>query len=104
MRIISLTEYGQYASCAHRTRRFNSFIQNSKGNKFVPGFISFAMDAKRLEKPTTQNNINFLRIKLSAKSRAKSIGSFQSITKDFFDQSERTFFYQSEFGPPDKNF
>ena len=81
-----------------RTRRFNSFIQNSKGNNFVPGFISFAMDAKRLEKPT--NNINFLRIKLSA----KSIGSFQSITKDFFDQSERTFFYQSEFGPPDINF
>ena len=100
MRIISLAEYGQYPSYAHRTRRFNSFIQNSKGNKFVPGFISFAMDAKRLEKPTTQNNINFLRIKLSA----KSIDSFQSITKDFFDKSERTFFYQSEFDPPDINF
>ena len=100
MRIISLTEYGRYPSYAHRTRRFNSFIQNSKGNKSVPGFTSFAMDAKRLEKRTTENNINFLRIKLSA----KSIGCFQSITKDFFDQSERTFFYQSEFGPPDINF
>ena len=71
-----------------------------KAINFVLGFISLAMDAKRLEKPTTQNNINFLRIKLSA----KSIGSFQSITKDFFDQSERTFLYQSEFGPPDINF
>ena len=64
MRIINLTDCGQYASYAHRTRRFNSFIQNSKGNKSVPGFTSFAMDAKRLERPTTQNNINFLIIKL----------------------------------------
>ena len=51
-------------SYAHRTRRYNSFIQNSKGNKSVPGFTSFEMDAKRLERPTTQNNINFLIIKL----------------------------------------
>ena len=36
-----------------------------KAINFVLGFISLAMDAKRLEKPTTQNNINFLRIKLS---------------------------------------
>ena len=64
MRIINLTEYGQYPSYAHRTRRFNSFIQNSKGNKSVPGFTSLEMDAKRLERPTTQNNINFLIIKL----------------------------------------
>ena len=64
MRIINLIEYGQYPSYAHRTRRFNSFIQNSKGNKSVPGFTSFEMDAKRLERPTTQNNINFLIIKL----------------------------------------
>ena len=64
MRIINLTEYGQYPSYAHRTRRFNSFIQNSKGNKSVPGFTSFEMDTKRLERPTTQNNINFLIIKL----------------------------------------
>ena len=64
MRIINLTDCGQYASYAHRTRRFNSFIQNSKGNKSVPGFTSFEMDAKRLERPTTQNNINFLIIKL----------------------------------------
>jgi len=59
------------------------------------------MDAKRLEKRTTQNNINLLRIKLSAKSM---IGSFQSITKDFFHQSERIFFYQSALGSPDINF
>ena len=87
MRIISLTEYGRYPSYAHRTRRFNSFIQNSKGNKSVPGFISFAMDAKRLEKRTTENNINFLRIKLSA----KSIGCFQSITRTFSTNQKEHF-------------
>ena len=83
MRIISLTEYGRYPSYAHRTRRFNSFIQNSKGNKSVPGFISFVMDAKRLEKRTTENNINFLRIKLSAVFKVLQ-GLFRPIRKNIF--------------------
>ena len=86
MRIISLTEYGQYASYAHRTSRFSSFIQNSKGNKFVPGFISFAMDAKRLEKPT-QNNINFLRIKLSAKVLQRT---FSTNKKEHFSTNQNS--------------
>ena len=87
MRIISLTEYGQYASYAYRTRRFNSFIQDRKGNKFVPGFISFAMDAKRLEKPTTQNNINFLRIKLSAKVLQRTFSTNQ---KEHFSTNQNS--------------
>ena len=86
MRIINLTEYGQYPSYTHRTRRFNSFIQNSKDNKSVPGFTSFEMDAKRLERPTTQNNINFLIIKLQIHRQFSKYykGLFRPIRQNIF--------------------
>ena len=92
MRIISLTEYGQYASYAHRTCRFSSFIQNSKGNKSVPGFTSFEMDAKRLERPTTQNNINFLIIKLQNPSAVFKVlqRTFSTNQKEHFSTNQNS--------------
>ena len=92
MRIINLTEYGQYPSYAYRTRRFNSFIQNSKGNKSVPGFTSFEMDAKRLERPTTQNNINFLIIKLQNPSAVFKVlqRTFSTNQKEHFSTNQNS--------------
>ena len=86
MRIISLTQYGQYASFAHRTRRFNSFIQNSKGNK-VPGLIAFAMDANSSRK-TTQNNINFVRIKIC---RQNPLAVFKVLQRTFSTNQKEYF-------------